>query len=171
MDSQEKIPSVISYSRAPNGERQFGADISAGAVTMMNCKLELEAQEKRLDELNLILQLLEGVNNLSFNSIKHSGGDPEYSYKAPSGIITDYLSKVYQRAWEVIKPVYEYSTSRPPVDIVVTVPVVRGSPPHTMIRVYTKYFDRNGRTKLLMRRSEQSRRLASTKRTFQLSII
>lgn len=127
MNSREKIPSVLSYSDPPNGERQFGADISEEAVTMMNFKLELEIQDKRLDELELTLQVLEGTDNLAFKHIKKSGGYPEYSYKAPGDIVTDYLTKVCERAWEVIEPTYLYSTRRPPVDIVITVPVVCGS--------------------------------------------
>lgn len=130
MNSREKIPSVLSYSPAPNGERQFGADISDDAVTMMNFKLELEVQDKRLDELELTLQVLEGTNNLSFKHVKRSRGDPEYSYKVPSDIVTDYLTKVCERAWETIEPVYLYSNRKPPVDIVVTVPVVGRS--HTL---------------------------------------
>lgn len=128
MDSREKIPSVISYSPARNEERQFGADVCDDAVTMMNFKLELEVQDKRLDELELTLQVLEGTNNLSFEHIKKSGGDPEYSHKAPADIVTDYLTKVCESAWQVIEPIYLLSGQRPLVDIVVTVPVVSDNP-------------------------------------------
>lgn len=167
MNSQEKIPSVLSYSPAPNGERQFGADISENAVTMMNFKLELEVQDRRLDELELTLQVLEGTNNLSFKHVKKTGGDPEYSYKPPSDIVTDYLTKVCERAWEVIGPVYRYSNKKPPVDIVVTVPVVR-SIPYIASEDFVDFLDRNGPIKPQMRPSERSKRLASTKRLCQL---
>lgn len=124
MNSREKIPSVLSYSLSSNGERQYGADVSDESVTMMNFKLELEVQDKRYDELELTLQALEGACNLSFKHIKQSNSNPEYSYKAPEDIVTDYLTKVCERAWEIIEPTYLYSTRKPPVDIVVTVPVV-----------------------------------------------
>lgn len=36
MSNLEKVPSVISYAQPRNGEKQWGTDISEGAVTMVN---------------------------------------------------------------------------------------------------------------------------------------
>ena len=81
MDNDVKIPSVISYS-APgvNDEQQFGNDISPDAITMVNTKLELEPQDDRIDELNLILQVLEGMRNLDFDHVKSIRSFPGYTW-------------------------------------------------------------------------------------------
>jgi hypothetical protein len=81
MDNDVKIPSVISYS-APgvDDEQQFGYDISPNAITMVNTKLELEPQDERVDELNLILQVLEGMRNLNFDHVKSIRSFPGYTW-------------------------------------------------------------------------------------------
>jgi hypothetical protein len=125
MTNDVKIPSVISYSitHSEIKERQFGADLSPDAITMVNTKLELDVQETRLDELNLIIQVLDGMKDLGFDHIKASKGMPEYTWKNPEAIVTDYLKK----AFEPFLDATEYMAAiraLAPVDVVITVPVV-----------------------------------------------
>lgn len=119
----EKVPSVISYSPPVNDEAQWGPQIATDAVTMVNTKLELEVQAKKIDELELTLQVLEGTGGLAFDHVKRSGAFPEYTWKTPTEIVTDYLTKVSEHVWDEVKrnlPTEIKAT----VDIVVTVPVV-----------------------------------------------
>jgi hypothetical protein len=124
MTNEPKIPSVISYS--PNtsaGEQQWGLSLSPDAVTMMNTKLELDVQDDKLDELELIIQLLEGTCNLDFSHVKKSRGYPEYTWKEPEEIVTDYLTNIFKyldRAIEYIGPQLRQSMA---IDIVITTPV------------------------------------------------
>jgi hypothetical protein len=124
MSNDVKIPSVISYSpRTESRERQFGADLSPDAIAFVHTKLELDVQDTRLEELDLILQVLDGMKDLNFNNIKAMKGLPAYTWKQPEDIVTDYLTK----AFECFKNATEYMAEirrTAPVDIVVTVPVV-----------------------------------------------
>ncbi|KAN0102782.1 hypothetical protein V8E51_011095 [Hyaloscypha variabilis] len=123
MDNDVKIPSVISYSpRGVDDEEQFGYDISPDAITMVNTKLELEPQDERVDELNLILQVLDGIKNLNFDHVKSIRSFPGYTWKGPEEVVTDYLTK----AFACFDAATEYMADlKPtiPVDIVVTTPV------------------------------------------------
>ncbi|KAF2827326.1 actin-like ATPase domain-containing protein, partial [Ophiobolus disseminans] len=93
-----KVPSVISYSPQTDAmEQQWGADLSPNAVSMVHTKLELGMQNV-LGELDMTIQVLDGMKNLSFvdmmaTSLGH--GRPAYSEKAPEDIVSDYLTKVY----------------------------------------------------------------------------
>ena len=125
MGNSDKIPSVYSYSPASSArEQQWGASISPGAITMVNTKLELDIEDNKLDELELILQLLHGTKNLGFEHVKASKGYPAYTWKTPEDIVTDYLTKVFEY---LNRTVLRYSSTlreQMPVDIVITVPVV-----------------------------------------------
>lgn len=124
MSNDVKIPSVISYSPSTHkGEQQFGASLSPDAVAMVNTKLELEAQDTRLDELDLIIQVLEGTKNLNFEHVKSAQGYPGYTWKAPEDIVTDYLTKVFEHFERAMVDLTEIKNNVP-VDIIVTVPVV-----------------------------------------------
>lgn len=127
MSNSHKIPSIISYSPATiNKERQFGADLSPAAIIHKNLKLQLDVQRRRIDGLELTLEVLEGTGNLSIDHVRRSNRDPAYAHKPPAIIITDYLTRVFECAWETIKPRYQaWGDNRPPVDVVITVPVVR----------------------------------------------
>lgn len=123
MDNAYKIPSVNSYSPATDGERQWGNDLSLQAIINKNMKLQLDVQRRKIDGLELILELLEGTGNLSIDHVKRYNKDPAYDYKPPSTIVTDYLVKVFECAWDIINERYEvYGSNKPPVDVVVTVP-------------------------------------------------
>jgi hypothetical protein len=124
MTNDIKIPSVISYSaRTSDNELQFGADLSPDAVAMVHTKMELDVQETRLDELDLIIQVLDGMKDLNFGHIMASKGMPEYTWKTPEEVVTDYLKKVFAPVWDAtsyLGPIRESVA----VDIVITVPVV-----------------------------------------------
>jgi hypothetical protein len=123
-----KIPSVYSYSPPTEArEQQWGASISPKAITMVNTKLELDVQENRIDELELILQVLDGTNNLDFEHVKKSRGYPEYTWKTPEEVVTDYLRKVFQYLYQNFETFGQHLKLNIPVDIVLTVPVVSRS--------------------------------------------
>jgi hypothetical protein len=125
MSNDVKIPSVISYSPCTGAdEQQFGASLSPDAVAMVNTKLELDAQDTRLDELDLLLQVLDGMKNLDFEHVKSAKGYPGYTWKKPEDIVTDYLSKVFQCFEDATEHLMEIKLNVP-VDIIITVPVVR----------------------------------------------
>lgn len=125
MGNHDKIPSVYSYSPAsPAGEQQWGASLSPDAITMMNTKLELDVQDNKLDELELILELLHGTKNLGFEHVKASRGYPAYTWKAPEEIVTDYLTQVFQCLDQAVPNFSSTLRAQIPVDIVITVPVV-----------------------------------------------
>lgn len=123
MSNEVKVPSVISYSPNAHREQQFGASLSPDAVAMVNTKLELEVQDTRLDELDLIIAVLAGTKNLDFEQVKHAQGNPGYTWKGPEDIITDYLTKVFEHFERATAYLAEIK-SNVPVDIIVTVPVV-----------------------------------------------
>lgn len=124
MTNDTKIPSVITYSKPTEAhEQQFGANLSPDAVAMVNTKLELDVQDTRLDELNMILQVLDGMKDLSFEHIKASKGYPEYTWKKPEDIVTDYLTKAF-KSFEAATDYIAEIRRTAPVDIIVTVPVV-----------------------------------------------
>jgi hypothetical protein len=127
MSNKLKIPSVISYSPAPGAEQQWGDSLSPEAVTMIKTKLELDVQDNKSDELELTLQVLDGMKDLSFGYVKASNGYPEYTWKNPEEVVTDYLGKVYQALDRNLEKRGKGMAQRLPVDIVVTVPVVRHS--------------------------------------------
>lgn len=125
MGNHDKIPSVISYSPTSRaGEQQWGASISPDAVTMVNTKLELDVQDNKSDELDLILQVLDGMNNLNFDHVAAAKGYPDYTWKVPEDIVTDYLTKVFQYLDEAVAHFGAELRAKIPVDIVLTVPVV-----------------------------------------------
>lgn len=117
-----KIPSIISYSPNQDGEQQWGNSLSPDAVIMINTKLELDVQDNKMDELELILAVLEGTKDLNFEYIRASKGYPEYTWKNPEGIVTDYLTKVFQYLGKDIFSSWFWLQL--PLDIVITVPVV-----------------------------------------------
>jgi hypothetical protein len=124
MASTQKVPSVYSYSPAPKDEQQWGDSLSDEAVTMINTKLELDVQDNKSDELRLLLQVLEGMHNFSFEYVRACRGYPDYTSKNPEQIITDYMSRIFQRFEQHVDKFGTTLTSRLLVDIVVTVPVV-----------------------------------------------
>ena len=127
MDNLMKVRSLISYTKPDNGEAQWGSDISDMAISIVNTKLELEPRDTLLDELDMTLHVLRGTHFLAFDKLPRDGADPEYPSKSPTEIVTDYLTKVYACAREALAG-YKLNETKTPVDIVVTVPVVRKNP-------------------------------------------
>ncbi len=128
MSNTDKVPSVISYSAVSNDEypeQQWGSDLSPDAVAMVNSKLELDVQDNKSDELDLILQALDGMSDLNFDNVKSAKGYPDYTWKAPEDIVTDYLTKVFEVVQSALaEKLGTEARTRYPVDIVLTVPVV-----------------------------------------------
>lgn len=125
MGNHDKIPSVISYSPAgPVGEQQWGYSLSREAVTMVHTKLELDVQENKSDELDLLLQVLDGMKNLHFDHVIRSKGYPAYTWKVPEDIVTDYLTKVFEYLEQAVSNFGPALKDQIPVDIVLTIPVV-----------------------------------------------
>jgi len=130
MGNDDRIPSVISYSPPElPGEEQWGNNLSETAVVIKNTKLELDVQDNKSDELDLTLQTLDGVRNLDFEGVISSEGLPEYPWKSPEDIVTDYLHKVFQVLKRRVGPLWKtrvpgYIALTIPVDVVITVPRV-----------------------------------------------
>lgn len=124
MGNSDKIPSVISYSdSSEKREQQWGASLSPNAVAMINTKLELDLRGTT-DELDLILQTLDGVNNLRFQHIREIGPLPDYPCKGPEAIVTDYLTRVFDYLLDQVDNFSEELRRVIPVDIVLTIPAV-----------------------------------------------
>ncbi|KAF2249310.1 hypothetical protein BU26DRAFT_519428 [Trematosphaeria pertusa] len=125
MENHDKVPSVVSYSRPSTArEQQWGSSLSPNAVTMVHTKLELDL-ESVAGELDLTLQVLDGMKNLNFLRImgdQEGDGIPAYSHKSPEEIVQDYLSRVFQYLGKVVEGFSTVLRVRIPTDIVVTVP-------------------------------------------------
>ena len=92
---------------------------------MVNTKLELDVQDNVADELDLIIQSLDGMSNLDFDHVKQARGRPEYPAKVPADIVADYLTKVFEYVEKDVDWFGENIKQQIAVDIVMTVPVVR----------------------------------------------
>lgn len=146
------------------GQPQWGTDVSKDAVTMINTKLDLGPRESRLDELESTWHLLEGTKGLSFAHVQECGPEPAFTHKSPTQIVTDYLTKIRECACRSENiDLKHLSTTKTPVDIVVTVPVVSNSAPRDMGRGdwLIQRTIRIGRTKPRMRLSRPSEPLDS----------
>lgn len=125
MENHDKVPSVISYSRpSEKGEQQWGSSLSSDAVAMVHTKLELGLQNV-LGELDMTLQILDGMKNLDFDELLNSRGSeelPPYSHKSPEAIVTDYLTKVFAWLDHKLQQFGAVLREQYPTDIVVTIP-------------------------------------------------
>jgi hypothetical protein len=125
MGTHHKVPSIYSYSPvSAAGELQWGTSLSPDAVTMVNTKLELDVQENKIDELELLLQVLDGTKNLGFDHVKKSKGYPDYTWKDPEEIVKDYMTQVFEYLNQALAVFGPDLKAQLPVDIVITVPVV-----------------------------------------------
>lgn len=123
MGNHKKIPSVISYSLSQNGEQQWGADLSPNAVAMVHTKLSLDVVDIAT-ELDMILQALDGMQNLDFAYIRDTSGAPKYPRKSPEKIVEDYLTNVFQYLLKAVANFTQVLREQIPVDIVATIPAV-----------------------------------------------
>jgi hypothetical protein len=123
MGIHDKIPSVISYTpTSPAGEQQWGSSLSQNAVAMVNTKLKLDIHDVS-EELDMIIQALDGMKNLDFNHIAINGL-PDFTWKGAEDIVTDFLERVHTYVMEAVDKFSEELRIRIPVDIVLTVPTV-----------------------------------------------
>jgi hypothetical protein len=121
--------------------KQWGLDLSRNAIAMTHTKLQLDVNNTS-EELELVLQELEGMQNLDFDYIKNSEAGSRYTTKGPEQIIEDYLEKVLGCC---LNAVDWMMLSRMPVTIVATVPVVAFSNPIQLILIANNEI-RNGVT-------------------------
>jgi hypothetical protein len=121
MENHDKIPSVISYS--PGSEQEWGASVNPKSVAMVHTKLQLEVSETS-EELDFVLQALEGMQDLAFQHIRNAGALPAYTWKGPEDIVGDYLTRMFDSLLEEDLGLTEELRVQTPVDIVVTIPAV-----------------------------------------------
>lgn len=171
MKNHSKIPSIISYSpRSAADEQQWGASISPDAVTMVNTKLELDVQDNKSDELNLILQVLDGMSDLNFDHVKDSRGSPDYTWKSPEDIVTDYLTHIFENLLNEVSYFGKERRDQMSVDVVVTIPVVSSSH-FESIEMENNSENRNGHTEQRTQHCAQYELRDSTRRLSQVSTI
>jgi hypothetical protein len=139
----EKVPSVISYSRS---DYEWGGALSDDSISMVHTKLELGLQST-LGELDMTLQVLDGMSDLNFDkmlsTIRSYDDVPAYSHKNPEEIVTDYLGKVFQRLEMEVDQFGPIARKHTATDLVVTVPTV-SSINHIML--YELILSRTGPT-------------------------
>lgn len=123
LGTKEKVPSEISYSASPSGKVLWGSLIPPQAQRQVWTKLELDEQ-KRGDELKMLLELLTGIGNLDLTRFADRGGPPAYPGKDPVDIVADYLSHVKGQLIKNLEKTYEGVYLSMPIDLVITVPAV-----------------------------------------------
>jgi hypothetical protein len=124
-------------------EQQWGSDLSEDAVAMIHTKLELDTVTVA-GELELLIQALDGMNNLSFQNLRQAGVLPAYTDESAEQVVTRYLSKVFLHLSAVIRNFSEELRKRVPVDIVVTVPTVRIASMNYSFGLYADALNRSG---------------------------
>jgi hypothetical protein len=125
MSNTEKVPSTVSFSKALEGEEQWGFDIGEDATVMVHTKLELDEQLFIEDELDSILYNLEGMKDLSFDAVIKGGALPDYPVQSPEEIVEHYMLKVYDVVNQRLEQLDDAEMRHTiPVDIVFTVPLV-----------------------------------------------
>ncbi|KAH8685431.1 hypothetical protein BGZ60DRAFT_522721 [Tricladium varicosporioides] len=127
MQNHDKVPSVVSYSECSykenpeDCEQQWGEDLSPNAVAMIHTKLQLDVNDNDA-ELDLILQALDGMRDLTFQYIKDSGGKPIFPRRTPEEIVEYYLKKLFVHLRNTVDRFSPAFVKTTPVDIVVTIP-------------------------------------------------
>lgn len=126
MENLDKVPSVISYTKCSADYQQWGKSISPDAITMVHKKLELGPHSLQ-GELDLVVQVLEGMRNLNFEDIILANEDnmvPAYACKSPEEIVTDYLTKIFTYLDQSVDQFSEAFRRYTATDVVVTIPTV-----------------------------------------------
>ncbi|KAH7070302.1 hypothetical protein FB567DRAFT_613128 [Paraphoma chrysanthemicola] len=124
MKNHDKVPSVISYTNASEDFQQWGSSLSPDAVTMVRKKLEL-CHHSLQGELDLVVQVLEGMKNLNFEDLIQGSKErklPVYACKTPEQIITDYLTKIFTYLDQTVDSFSESFRKYTKTDLVVTIP-------------------------------------------------
>lgn len=115
---------MYSYTRSRSHEEQWGSSLSEDAELMVYTKLELDAQESKLDELDMILDNLDGMRDLRSDYVVSTGGQPNYTPKKPELVVLDYMKKIFERVMDYLGQYDQRLLLSLAVDIVITHPVV-----------------------------------------------
>ncbi|KAH7417779.1 hypothetical protein BKA64DRAFT_761386 [Cadophora sp. MPI-SDFR-AT-0126] len=122
--NEDKVPSAYSYTKSRANEEQWGTSFSEDAEIMVYTKLELDAQESVIGELDMILDNLDGMKDLSSEYVVRSKGEPDYTPKKPDLVVLDYMKKIFERVWKYLGQYDQALLLSLPVDIIITHPVV-----------------------------------------------
>jgi hypothetical protein len=125
--NEEKVPSAYSYTKPKSKEEQWGTSFSEDAEIMVYTKLELDAQESILDELDMILDNLDGMRDLRSEYVVSTQGNPDFTPKKPELVVLDYMKKIFERVRIYLGQYDQGLLLSLPVDIVITHPVVSPS--------------------------------------------
>lgn len=125
MSNDDKVPSVISYSKKSiKSQQQWGADLAKGSIAMVHTKLQLDV-DSTSTELDQLLESLEGMHYLGIQYIKNTEGPTRYTSRGPEEIVSDYLERVFNCFRKAASYFTEEWTKQAQVDIVATIPAVR----------------------------------------------
>jgi hypothetical protein len=135
--NSDKIPSVFSFSeRSEEMEQQWGFDLSPGAVAMVQTKLELDHQTVD-QELELLMQNLEGMHNLDTSYIIEAEKSPVFTYKSAEEVVTEYLTRIFEYVLSTVERFNKKVLENTSTNIVITIPTVN-------LKVHLAfYFDSN----------------------------
>ena len=125
--NEYKVPSAYSYTKPKSKEEQWGTSFSEDAEIMVHTKLELDAQESILDELDMILDNLDGMRDLRSEYVVSTQGNPDFTPKKPELVVLDYMKKIFERVRIYLGRYDQGLLLSLPVDIVITHPVVSPS--------------------------------------------
>lgn len=122
-----KVPSDISYSPSlVRGCQQWGYDIDDHSRVIQWNKLALEETTDRRSELEKFAGLLYEMRTLELSEeMIIENNIPRHIGKQPEDIVTDYLEKIADKAFDEICQVGKHIPERIPIDMVVTHPAVR----------------------------------------------
>jgi molecular chaperone DnaK (HSP70) len=121
-NNTDKVPSVVSFSPPSNlFETQWGYNLSPDAISMVQTKLALDVQDVS-QELEWLVDNLDGMKNLETSHITKSMASPEYTYMSSEDVVTDYLSRVVEHVLDNERNLTRKQLEKFALDIVITVP-------------------------------------------------
>jgi hypothetical protein len=123
----KKVPSVISYSRTLNGNKQWGHDIDLNSEVMRWTKLEFQPQQ-RLAELERLRDTVKGLSLMAaFQTNMNAGIDNDVPYHLGLGaedIARDFLQKVTREWFHHMEGISARVLQNAPIDLIITHPGV-----------------------------------------------
>jgi hypothetical protein len=129
-----KVPTTISYSATPNGRTQWGHDLEPGSQVMRWMKLELQSRG-RLTELRHLADVVKGLKLMArFRANENAGAEydvPEHLTFSAQDIITDVLTRIVRRWYEVRVGDNTVLLTTAPLDLIITHPGVCRLPAST----------------------------------------
>ncbi|KAK5661328.1 hypothetical protein OQA88_11223 [Cercophora sp. LCS_1] len=119
-----KVPSDISYSPSlVRGCQQWGYDIDDHSRVIKWTKLALEETQDRTTELKKLASLLWEMRHVELTEEMYINNNmPRHLSKTPEDIVTDYLDKIAEKAYDEICTIGRNIPQRIPIDMVVTHP-------------------------------------------------